>query len=127
MPQALAALVNDGEPASVSATQYPDRSLSGTVTRHPDALAHKNGSSANARRSLTRCGEKVLRIGNGHRPLVILSQTTLKAWVHQVSTPRLRETERGTLLGGRKQKREHIDLQVGGSPNFISIAPMAAG
>jgi membrane fusion protein, multidrug efflux system len=39
VPQDLAALVKDGEPASVSVTQYPDRSFSGTVTRHPDALA----------------------------------------------------------------------------------------
>ena len=38
-PQDLAAFVKDGEPASVSVTQYPDRSFSGTVTRHPEALA----------------------------------------------------------------------------------------
>jgi membrane fusion protein (multidrug efflux system) len=39
VPQDLAAFVKDGEPASVSVTQYPDRSFSGTVTRHPEALA----------------------------------------------------------------------------------------
>jgi membrane fusion protein (multidrug efflux system) len=39
VPQDLAALVKDGELASVSVTQYPDRSFSGTVTRHPEALA----------------------------------------------------------------------------------------
>ena len=39
VPQDLAALVKDGDPASVSVTQYPDRSFSGTVTRHPEALA----------------------------------------------------------------------------------------
>ena len=38
VPQDLAALVKDGDPASVSVTQYPGRSFSGTVTRHPDAL-----------------------------------------------------------------------------------------
>jgi membrane fusion protein, multidrug efflux system len=39
VPQDLAAFIKDGEPASVSVTQYSDRSFSGTVTRHPDALA----------------------------------------------------------------------------------------
>jgi membrane fusion protein, multidrug efflux system len=39
VPQDLAAFVKDGDPASVSVTQYPDRSFSGTVTRHPEALA----------------------------------------------------------------------------------------
>ena len=39
VPQDLAAFVKDGEPASVSVTQYADRSFSGTVTRHPEALA----------------------------------------------------------------------------------------
>ena len=39
VPQDLAAFVKDGEPANVSVTQYPDRGFSGTVTRHPDALA----------------------------------------------------------------------------------------
>jgi membrane fusion protein, multidrug efflux system len=38
VPQDLAAFVKDGDPASVSVTQYPGRSFSGTVTRHPDAL-----------------------------------------------------------------------------------------
>jgi membrane fusion protein (multidrug efflux system) len=39
LPQDLAAFVKDGDPVSVSVTQYPDRSFSGTVTRHPEALA----------------------------------------------------------------------------------------
>ena len=39
VPQDLAALLKDGELASVSVTQYSDRSFSGTVTRHPEALA----------------------------------------------------------------------------------------
>jgi RND family efflux transporter MFP subunit len=38
VPQDLAAFVKDGDPASVSVTQYPGRSFSGTVTRHPEAL-----------------------------------------------------------------------------------------
>jgi len=38
VPQDVAAFVEDGDPASVSVTQYPGRSFSGTVTRHPDAL-----------------------------------------------------------------------------------------
>jgi membrane fusion protein, multidrug efflux system len=38
VPQDLAAFVKDGDPASVSVTQYPEHSFSGTVTRHPDAL-----------------------------------------------------------------------------------------
>jgi membrane fusion protein (multidrug efflux system) len=39
VPQDLAAFIKDGEPASVSVTQYATRSFSGTVTRHPEALA----------------------------------------------------------------------------------------
>ena len=39
VPQDLAAFVKDGAAASVSVTQYPDRSFGGSVTRHPDALA----------------------------------------------------------------------------------------
>ena len=39
VPQDLAAFIKDGQPASVSVTQYSDRSFSGTVTRHPEALA----------------------------------------------------------------------------------------
>jgi membrane fusion protein, multidrug efflux system len=39
VPQDLAAFVKDGDPASVSVTQYPGRSFLGTVTRHPEALA----------------------------------------------------------------------------------------
>lgn len=38
VPQDLAVFVKDGDPASVSVTQYPGRSFNGTVTRHPDAL-----------------------------------------------------------------------------------------
>jgi RND family efflux transporter MFP subunit len=38
VPQDLAAFVKDGDAASVSVTQYPGRSFSGTVTRHPEAL-----------------------------------------------------------------------------------------
>jgi len=39
VPQDLAALIKDGEAANVSVTQYPDRDFSGTITRHPEALA----------------------------------------------------------------------------------------
>jgi RND family efflux transporter MFP subunit len=39
LPQDLAAFIKDGDPVSVSVTQYPDRSFTGTVTRHPEALA----------------------------------------------------------------------------------------
>jgi membrane fusion protein, multidrug efflux system len=39
VPQDLAAFVKDGDPVSVSVTQYPGRSFLGTVTRHPEALA----------------------------------------------------------------------------------------
>jgi RND family efflux transporter MFP subunit len=39
LPQDLAAFVKDGNPVSIAVTQYPDRSFSGTVTRHPEALA----------------------------------------------------------------------------------------
>jgi membrane fusion protein, multidrug efflux system len=39
VPQDIAALVKDGDPATVAVTQYPGRTFEGTVTRHPDALA----------------------------------------------------------------------------------------
>ena len=39
VPQDLAAFVKDGDSASISVTQYPNRSFLGTVTRHPEALA----------------------------------------------------------------------------------------
>lgn len=39
VPQDLAAFVKDGNPVTITVTQYPDRSFSGTVTRHPEALA----------------------------------------------------------------------------------------
>jgi membrane fusion protein, multidrug efflux system len=39
VPQDIAALVKDGDPATVTVTQYPGRTFEGTVTRHPDALA----------------------------------------------------------------------------------------
>jgi RND family efflux transporter MFP subunit len=39
VPQDLATFVKDGDPASVTVTQYPGRTFDGTVTRHPEALA----------------------------------------------------------------------------------------
>jgi membrane fusion protein (multidrug efflux system) len=39
LPQDLAAFVKDGNSVTIAVTQYPDRSFSGTVTRHPEALA----------------------------------------------------------------------------------------
>jgi multidrug efflux pump subunit AcrB len=39
VPQDLAAFVKDGDAASISVTQYPNRSFLGKVTRHPEALA----------------------------------------------------------------------------------------
>jgi membrane fusion protein, multidrug efflux system len=39
VPQDIAAQIKDGDPATVTVTQYPGRSFEGTVTRHPDALA----------------------------------------------------------------------------------------
>ncbi len=39
VPQDIAAFVRDGDPATVTVTQYPGRKFEGTVTRHPDALA----------------------------------------------------------------------------------------
>jgi RND family efflux transporter MFP subunit len=39
VPQGLAPYVRDGEPAVVTASQYPGRRFEGTVTRHPEALA----------------------------------------------------------------------------------------
>ena len=39
VPQDIAAFVRDGDPATVTVTQYPGRRFKGTVTRHPRALA----------------------------------------------------------------------------------------
>jgi membrane fusion protein (multidrug efflux system) len=39
VPQDIAAFVKDGDPATVTVTQYPGRKFQGTVTRHPQALA----------------------------------------------------------------------------------------
>lgn len=39
VPQDIAAFVKDGDPATVTVTQYPGRKFQGTVTRHPEALA----------------------------------------------------------------------------------------
>jgi membrane fusion protein (multidrug efflux system) len=38
MPQDDAAFVHDGDPATVTVTQFPNRAFTGTVTRHPEAL-----------------------------------------------------------------------------------------
>jgi membrane fusion protein, multidrug efflux system len=38
-PQDTAAFVKEGDPATVTVTQYPMRKFQGTVTRHPEALA----------------------------------------------------------------------------------------
>jgi RND family efflux transporter MFP subunit len=39
VPQDLAAFVKDGDPASVTVTQYLSRTFYGTITRHPEAIA----------------------------------------------------------------------------------------
>jgi membrane fusion protein (multidrug efflux system) len=39
VPQDFAAFVKDKDPASISVTQYPNRTFLGAVTRHPEALA----------------------------------------------------------------------------------------
>jgi RND family efflux transporter MFP subunit len=39
VPQDIAAFVKDGDPATITVTQYPGRKFEGTVTRHPHALA----------------------------------------------------------------------------------------
>jgi RND family efflux transporter MFP subunit len=38
VPQSLSPFIKDGDPASITVTEFPDRSYSGTVTRHPNAL-----------------------------------------------------------------------------------------
>ena len=38
VPQSAAPFIQNGDPATVSVTQYPDRQFQGNVTRHPDAL-----------------------------------------------------------------------------------------
>ncbi|HVA80183.1 MAG TPA: efflux RND transporter periplasmic adaptor subunit [Candidatus Binataceae bacterium] len=42
MPQDDAAFVRDGDAAQVTVTQFPNRSFSGTVTRHPEALMNSS-------------------------------------------------------------------------------------
>jgi RND family efflux transporter MFP subunit len=37
VPQSLSPFIKDGDPASITVTEFPDRSYSGTVTRHPNA------------------------------------------------------------------------------------------
>jgi RND family efflux transporter MFP subunit len=39
VPQNLSPYVRDGDPAVVTASQYPERKFEGSVTRHPEALA----------------------------------------------------------------------------------------
>jgi RND family efflux transporter MFP subunit len=38
VPQSLSPFIKDGDPASITVTEFPDRNFPGTVTRHPDAL-----------------------------------------------------------------------------------------
>lgn len=38
MPQSVAPLIRDGDPALISVTEYPGRKFEGSVTRHPQAL-----------------------------------------------------------------------------------------
>ncbi|HZO83343.1 MAG TPA: efflux RND transporter periplasmic adaptor subunit [Candidatus Binataceae bacterium] len=38
VPQSVAPFIKDGDPATVSVTDYPERVFDGSVTRHPDAL-----------------------------------------------------------------------------------------
>ncbi len=38
VPQSLSPFIKDGDPASITVTEFPARNFSGTVTRHPDAL-----------------------------------------------------------------------------------------
>jgi len=38
-PQSVAPFVRDGDPATVTVTEYPGRKFKGSLTRHPDALA----------------------------------------------------------------------------------------
>src|SRR5689334_12347163 len=37
-PQSLSPFIRDGEPASITVSEFPGRQFSGTITRHPDAL-----------------------------------------------------------------------------------------
>jgi hypothetical protein len=39
LPQDLATLVKNGDAAVVTVNDYPDRDFTGTITRHPEALA----------------------------------------------------------------------------------------
>jgi membrane fusion protein, multidrug efflux system len=39
VPQDIAAFVRNGDPATITVTQFPGRKFDGTVTRHPEALA----------------------------------------------------------------------------------------
>jgi len=38
VPQSVAPLIQNGDPATISVTEYPGRAFTGSVTRHPDAL-----------------------------------------------------------------------------------------
>ncbi len=38
VPQSLSPFINDGDPASITVTEFPNRNYQGTITRHPDAL-----------------------------------------------------------------------------------------
>jgi len=38
VPQSAAPLIRNGDPATISVTEYPGRAFTGSVTRHPDAL-----------------------------------------------------------------------------------------
>lgn len=38
VPQSLSPFIKDGDPASITVTEFPKRNYQGTVTRHPDAL-----------------------------------------------------------------------------------------
>lgn len=38
VPQSISSFIKDGDPATVTVIDYPDRKYAGTVTRHPEAL-----------------------------------------------------------------------------------------
>jgi membrane fusion protein, multidrug efflux system len=38
VPQSLSPFIKDGDPANITVSEFPNRTYSGTVTRHPDAL-----------------------------------------------------------------------------------------
>lgn len=38
VPQSLSPFIKDGDPASITVTEFPNRNYQGTITRHPDAL-----------------------------------------------------------------------------------------